>query len=195
MDRGKSRPKQGAKLLTVPNQLHTVVVTLPDSQLLQPPLYLQKAAIYLFNFCFSGVRHRHVWFASIILANCSRFNNCCVQTGDRLEDGEILKLRNLHKKYTKSAKNKRSMDIGALLDTCNRCDKRQFSADIFYSNTRGPRTLALCFTAAVGMTLAIFCRLVSKTRSAAKNKSIELWVYSQTVPPYPCIRVWSKSKP
>ncbi len=29
--------------------------------------------------------------------------------------------------------------------------------------TRAPRTLALCLTAVVGMTLAIFCRLVSKT--------------------------------
>ncbi len=31
------------------------------------------------------------------------------------------------------------------------------------TKTRGPRTLALCLTAAVEMTLAIFCRLVSKT--------------------------------
>ncbi len=36
--------------------------------------------------------------------------------------------------------------------------------------TRGPRTLALCLTAAVGMTLAIFCRLVSKTHCCRLNQ-------------------------
>ncbi len=30
--------------------------------------------------------------------------------------------------------NKRSMDLGALLDTCDWCDKLQISADLFYSN-------------------------------------------------------------
>ncbi len=30
--------------------------------------------------------------------------------------------------------NKRSMDLGALLDTCNWCDKWQFSTDLFHSN-------------------------------------------------------------
>ena len=36
--------------------------------------------------------------------------------------------------------------------------------------TRGPRTLALCLTAAVGITLAIFCRLVSKTHCGRLNQ-------------------------
>ncbi len=31
---------------------------------------------------------------------------------------------------------KRSMDLGALLDTCNWCDKWQFSADLFHSDIR-----------------------------------------------------------
>ncbi len=42
--------------------------------------------------------------------------------------------------------------------------------------TRGPRTLALCLTAAVGMTLAIFCRVCIKN-SLLQTKSIEIWVY------------------
>ncbi len=37
------------------------------------------------------------------------------------------------------------------------------------TSTRGPRTLALCLTAAVGMTLAIFCRL-SKTQCFRLNQ-------------------------
>ncbi len=36
--------------------------------------------------------------------------------------------------------------------------------------TRGPRTLALCLTAAVEMTLAIFCRLISKTHLCRLNQ-------------------------
>ena len=36
--------------------------------------------------------------------------------------------------------------------------------------TRGPRTLALCLTAAVRMTLAIFCRFVSKTHCCRLNQ-------------------------
>ncbi len=36
--------------------------------------------------------------------------------------------------------------------------------------TRGPRTLALCLTAAVGMTLAIFCTLVSKPHCCKLNQ-------------------------
>ncbi len=36
--------------------------------------------------------------------------------------------------------------------------------------TRGPRTLALCLTAAVGMKLANFCRLVSKTHCCKLNQ-------------------------
>ncbi len=31
-------------------------------------------------------------------------------------------------------KNKRSMELGALLDTCNWCDKWQISTDLFRSN-------------------------------------------------------------
>ncbi len=43
----------------------------------------------------------------------------------------------------------------------------------FKQKTGGPRTLALCLThvtAAVGMTLAIFCRLVSKTHCCKLNQ-------------------------
>ncbi len=36
--------------------------------------------------------------------------------------------------------------------------------------TRGPRTLALCLTAAVGMTVAIFCRLISKHHCCRQNQ-------------------------
>ncbi len=38
------------------------------------------------------------------------------------------------------------------------------------NQTRGLRTMALCLTAAVGMTLAIFCRLVSKTHGCRLNQ-------------------------
>ncbi len=49
--------------------------------------------------------------------------------------------------------------------------------------TRGPRTLALCLTAAVGMTLAIFCRVQTGIKnSLLQTKSIEIWVNSHTVP-------------
>ncbi len=65
MDHGNLRPKQGAQVLTVLNQLIKAqvgeegrgVATLPNSQLFQPPLYLQKAAIYFFVFSFGGVSH------------------------------------------------------------------------------------------------------------------------------------------
>ncbi len=36
--------------------------------------------------------------------------------------------------------------------------------------TRGPRTFVLCLTAAVRMTLAIFCRLLSKTHCCRLNQ-------------------------
>ncbi len=45
-----------------------------------------------------------------------------------------------------------------------------FLASLSYLQTRGPRTVALCLTAAVGMTLAIFCRLVSKTHCCRLNE-------------------------
>ncbi len=41
---------------------------------------------------------------------------------------------------------------------------------IIFDLTRAPRILALCLTAAVGMTLAIFCRLVSKTHCFRLNQ-------------------------
>ncbi len=47
-------------------------------------------------------------------------------------------------------------------------DLRQATCSHKY--TRGPRTLALCLTAAVRMTLAIFCRLVSKTLLCRLNQ-------------------------
>ena len=46
--------------------------------------------------------------------------------------------------------------------------------------TRGPWTLALCLTAAVGMTLAIFCRLVSKSHCCRLNQ-VKSRVNSHTV--------------
>ncbi len=51
------------------------------------------------------------------------------------------------------------------------------------TKTRGPRTLALCLTAAVGMTLAIFfCRLVSKPHCCRLN-------LLQTLTQYPTMHV------
>ncbi len=44
------------------------------------------------------------------------------------ENKKIIKIQNLEKKW-----NKRSMNLGGLLDTCNWCDKRQFSTDLFHS--------------------------------------------------------------
>ncbi len=38
------------------------------------------------------------------------------------------------RKKKKTIVNKRSMDLGSLLDTCNWCDKWQFSTDLFCSN-------------------------------------------------------------
>ncbi len=41
---------------------------------------------------------------------------------------------------------------------------------IIFDPRRGPRTLVICLTDAVGMTLAIFCRLVSKTHCCRLNQ-------------------------
>ncbi len=41
---------------------------------------------------------------------------------------------NCNSSDTTASVNKRSMDLGNLLDTCNWCDKWQFSADLFHSN-------------------------------------------------------------
>ncbi len=62
--------------------------------------------------------------------------------------------------------------------------------------TRGPWTLALCLTAAVGITLAIFCRLVSKVNCCRLNQlNLGLTINSDTVPHYAFInyRPYSKS--
>ncbi len=54
--------------------------------------------------------------------------------------------------------------------------------------TRSPWTLALCSTAAVGMTLAIFCRLLSKT-SCCRLNQLKCRVNSHKVPNYVCINL------
>ncbi len=58
--------------------------------------------------------------------------------------------------------------------------------------TRGPRTLALCLTAAVRMTLAIFCRLVSKTHLCRLNQ-LKSGLNSHKVPHCTCINFRSYS--
>ncbi len=67
--------------------------------------------------------------------------------------------------------------------------KAEASCFIYERNitlTRGPLTLAICLTAAVGMTLAIFCKLVSKTHCCRLNQ-LKSRVGSHTVPHYACI--------
>ncbi len=65
-----------------------------------------------------------------------------------------------------------------------------------YDTTRGPRTLTLCLTAAVGMTLAIFCRVQTCIKnSLLQTKSIEICVNCHTVPRYACINFRSYSTP
>ncbi len=66
---------------------------------------------------------------------------------------------------------------------------------MYLIKTRGPRTLALCLTAAAGLTLAIFCRLVSKTHSCMQTNSIEIWVNAHTVPDCACINFRSYLTP
>ncbi len=45
---------------------------------------------------------------------------------DNYDNGNKIMIR------VRISHNKRSMDLGALLDTCNWCDKWQFSADLFH---------------------------------------------------------------
>ena len=55
-----------------------------------------------------------------------------------------------------------------------------------HKTKRSPWTFALCLTAAVGMTLTLFCRFVSKTHCCRLNQ-LRSRVNSYTVPHYACI--------
>ncbi len=61
------------------------------------------------------------------------------------------------------------------------------------TQTRGPRTLALCLTAAVRMTGNFLQTCIKK--SLLQTKSIEIWVNSHIVPHYACINFRSYSTP
>ncbi len=80
-----------------------------------------------------------------------------------------------------------------VLLTCLQIKKKKIKNRSRWSSeqwTRGPWTLTRCLTDAVGMTLTIFCRLVSKTHYCKLiNWNLRFSLNSHTVPDYACINL------